>query len=319
MTRWLIASAIIVALLMISCSPSPENYAGATATLMKANSIQTSDALDVTWRETEQAHVNALNGATQTAVIAQVQATATALQVQAAATATAVPFNAVIAQTTADTQNVRTWVITGLTGGLAVASVLLALAIAATVYTRSKMLPRARDGQAQPVLIGGTVVDTQRAIGPAVTVRNPDIVDQFWHIVHGQPLPEPHVMALDAGADADHLLAAANSANAVSATSALMRPGLAPHDRSARVELTHKAGSRDPWTGQVNAPQTRVVVQGNDALQIIAQQLGDRMPKDFFPADQPAQALPEPELPIEYRIPVDENERATSGDEHAQP
>lgn len=278
---WLIAAAFVITLILIGLprinfSPSPESYAGATATLWKAESIKTSDAIEAGARQTEIAHIAAMDQATQTAVA-----------VQAQATATAAPFNVSTAQTTVATENSQRWAITVLQWGCFLALVILLLVLAVWGWIRAHTIPRDRTGQTPLVVNGNTLQDPQRMIGPALTVYNPTLADHVRNFIYGTPLPASKVTLSDGGADADHLLAAAQSANAVSATAALMRPGIASHDRSARLELTHKAASRDPWTGASSAPQTHVVVQGNDALEIIAQELGGKVPQQLFAPNLP--------------------------------
>ncbi len=265
-------------------APSPEQYAAATATLMRANAIATSDSAS------NDARATAIFGESQaTATVAWVgaNATATAMAQSASATATIAPIVAGRIDNQARASNVGDWVWLGVFGFLGVAIVALAFAFSAMVRTRATMLPRARDGQMQPVLIHGTVVDPSRMIGPAMTApQAPGWMDQLarllkWRKTGQLPAaPEPHALLTDGGADADHYLAAAESANQATTMAAMMRPDQGDAGRKTRLEIMTKQGGGLPLFGG-GASITRVVGMGDTAVdafaRAIAHDMGDRL------------------------------------------
>lgn len=286
--------------LLLSCAPSPEQYAGATATLMRAQNAATADALDNQIRATAAA---GQANATATAVAVIVQATSTSIAQQALATQTAVPHNAGLTQSRAENENARSWTLTFFLLGIAVAAIVFSFAVGEWMQTRAKMVSPTRSGQMPAMWAQGTLTDPARMIGPSVTMPQRDLVWQIYRAVHyfktGEmlALPEPKVHTTDAGATADQLLLAAQAAQATAATAAMFQPGNNNADRGARLELTRKAGLQDPWGRQITAPQTRVLVQGDSAIEIIAQQLGGQMPKELLEQQSAFPAPPTAVLP----------------------
>ncbi len=237
--------------------PKPEQYAAATATVQRA--------IDESERYKK-----------------ETQATVTYLNERMKALPTQIPSEIESQNRTAQAIS---WFVTGGVGVV----LLIGLAIAMFVYIRGQFVPRGKDGQMPVRAIGNATVDMHRAVGPAVAVQQPGVADRFWHIVRHTPLPESKIVTSDKNADASQLLAAVQSANAVSATAAMFQPGVSNVDRKSRVELTRKEGMADPWGRQLSPPSVRIVANGDDAIEIIARHIGDALP----PA-QPARMIESP-------------------------
>ncbi len=267
LTALLIIILVVIGLNISSIVPSPERYAAATATILRAQNLATQDA----------AYVQAYQTAVPTRIAEE------------------------LAAQSASEQAANDWCI----GGLAM-FVLVGLAVVVFIHSRSALVPRGKDGQLPGVRQGDAVTDMQRAIGPVVAVQNPSAVDQFWHLVKHKPLPAPRITTSDAGADADHLLAIAQSANTVSATAAMFQGITSNADRKARVELTRREGTRDPstalrmypWSGQLTPATVRIVANGDDAIEIIAQHIGDALPAsvETKAIEPPRTVMPDEEL-----------------------
>jgi len=244
------------ALGMSACdaTPSPEQYARARQVDVATEATATVAAID--------------SQARATAAAWQARATDTAWTLSVQATQTAVPYNAPRVGASAATDITKEWAVTvlGVTGGLFVA-VLLGLAFVAMVRTRAAMIPRDASGQLPGVLMGNTLTDPQRQIGPAVTMpQKPDLLFQVERVVHYLksgvvlPLPESRVTLTDAGATADHLLEAARIAGQVTTAAAVFRPG-DPKERKEKIELLVKrdggrllGGSRMPEVKMIDDP-----------------------------------------------------------------
>ncbi len=287
----LIGASLFLLLALIGCggslfAPSPEQYAAATATLMRAQSIANADAVQ------NEARATAIFGesqATATAAWAGANATVTAMAQSASATATIAPIVVGRIDNQARASNVGDWVWLGVFGTLGAAVVLLVFAFGGMVRTRGTMLPRSRDGQMQPVLIHGTVIDPQRMIGPAATApQAPGWMDQLARLLEwrktGQlpAAPEPHALLSDGGADADHYLAAAESANQATATAALMRPDQADAARKQRLEIMTKNAGPGLLGG--GSSITRVVGVGDSAVDAFARAIAHDMGDHIVPA-----------------------------------
>lgn len=259
LTALLIIILVVIGLNISSIVPSPERYAAATATILRAQNLATQDA----------AYVQAYQTAVPTRIAEE------------------------LAAQSASEQAANDWRI----GGLAM-FVLVGLAVVVFIHSRSALVPRGKDGQLPGVRQGDAVTDMQRAIGPVVAVQHPSAVDQFWHLVKHKPLPAPRITTSDAGADADHLLAIAQSANTVSATAAMFQGITSNADRKARVELTRREGTRDPWSGQLTPATVRIVANGDDAIEIIAQHIGDALPAsvETKAIEPPLTVMPDEEL-----------------------
>lgn len=259
---------LALGLLAISCNPSPESLAAATATLMKANAIATTDALTYETQATRQ-------------------------RMDTHATATAIPFALGVTSATASRDSVGVWVV--LLGGALGALVVIALgwAFVRMANTRAQSVPRDASGQLPAFWNDATqtLTDPSRMIGPAITMpARPDTLANVARAVHYlqtgqvQPLERGRVETTDAGADSDHLLAAAQASLAATALAAMFRPDNAESGRAAKIEMFRKEGLPLPGgRGALTAPQTRVIVTGDSAIRAIAEQLGDRIP---LPAPQ---------------------------------
>jgi len=257
------ALAFALGLCLISCNPSPESLAAATATLMKANAIATTDALAY---ETQ----------------------ATRARMETHATATAIPLHLGVTSATASRDSVGVWFV--LLGASLAALVVIALgwAFVRMTNTRAGIVPRDASGQL-PAFWNEqtqTLADPSRMIGPAITMpARADALANVARAVHylktGEvlALERGHVETTDAGADSDHLLAAAQASLAATAMAAMFRPDNAESGRGAKIELLRKDGLQLPGgRGALTAPQTRVIVTGDSAIRTIAEQLGDRIP-----------------------------------------
>lgn len=299
----------LVGMLALASCTSPESQAAATATVIRANSLATSDALNnAALEQSNAARATSAAGqayatatavensarATSTSVAVSVGGTSTAIALQAQATAaiqnqiidatrTAVPYQAIDVETNSQTERARNWTATGGLIGLVAVAILMGLAFVSLVRTRGKLIPRGADGQLPGVLLGGVVIDPQRMLG-ATTVPQADYLYQVYRIAHylgtGKVLPNPdQTPRLPDGVDADHLLAAVSSANAATGLAALARPGADPRDIKTRVEIIKQNGGLP----QLAPPptSTRVVFQG--PVQAIAARLGDLLPDENPP------------------------------------
>ena len=248
----------IVALNIRGIVPQPENYAAATATVMRAQVEATRFTIETS-------------------------ATATVAAAYAEAQQTAIPTRV---ETDVRESQTRAW---GLAGGIAIA-LLFSLALTTWMQTRAKIIPRDQTGQLPAILDGHTVAVPSRSLGAGFTMAHSR--GRFWQILHRGQSPDVPMQVSDGNADADHYLAIAQADQQTAAAAALMRPGNTRQDRSGRLELIKKEGTSDVWGRPLTAPQTRVIANGNDAIEIIAKMLGDKLPKEI---SQPEirSALPE--------------------------
>ena len=184
---------------------------------------------------------------TSTAVALQEAGTATAQAQIANATATAVSHQAAVAQSVADTEIQDRWSATWARRGTVLVGVLIGLAGVAFLRSRAKIIPRGKDGQLPGVLIGNTMHDPARQIGPAATLPGTrwNLETAVWAVqcLMAQqvlPLPEHLVQLTDGGASADQLLDATKSANATAAMAALSRPDGVVKGKD-RIEMVKRA------------------------------------------------------------------------------
>jgi len=265
---------VIVGAALSACAPSPEQLA-------LARQIDTSTQATAT--------IAAINAKAQATIASgQAQATATSLMLGIQATQTAAPFNSVAVGVTTATNATKQWAMAllGVVGGLLV---LLCAGSAAAAWLRSRamQMPRDKSGQLPGVLEDGVVTDPQRMIGPSIALpRQPDFLWQIARAVRYlrtglvEPVPDPSFTLTDGGADADHLLAAAQSANWTTGMASMFRPDNAERGRRDKIEILKRdAGKGLLGSGfGASSPQTRVIVQGDSAIQEIARQLGQRLP-----------------------------------------
>jgi hypothetical protein len=233
---------------------NPEQFARATGVARSADLAREATAQALTYGATQEA-ANSLATATSAAV--QMQATGTALAGNAIATATAqaqianatetaVPWQAPQVANQAQTAMVNRWTGTAALGAELFVAFFMGLAFVLMVRTRARMIPRDASGQLPGVLIGRTLTDPQRQIGPAVTMpQDPGLLWNLARMVRyvrtGDvlPLPAPQVQVTDGGATADHLLEAARQAAQVATAAAVFRPG-DPEARKEKIELILK-------------------------------------------------------------------------------
>lgn len=312
-TRWFLplipAALILIALVLASCDPYPQDYAAATATVMHAHLIATRYAVTNSIALTAAAgEANATATAvavraqgTSTAAAVEVQATSTAIAASAMQTAeaariiieatqTAAPYNAALASTNARTEMAVEWAgVAALMAGLALCG-MVGLAFVAWLQTRARIVRPGPTGQMPMIWDGHTLVEPNRMIGPAATTpAQADWLIEIARAVHflrtGKALPpqqaQPALLA-DGGADADHLLEAARLAEAAATASAIFQPDNAEQGRRAKIELIKKGDSNvlgllgGPGS---SVPTTRIVVTGDSAIEAIARQLGDHLPQ----------------------------------------
>jgi hypothetical protein len=227
--------------------------------------------------------------ATATAAAVFMQATQTAIAQNAQATATAIPFQAALVENRVSNETVRTNVLTVALGTGVLVAALLALAIITLVRTRARLIPRGSDGQLPGVLIGGSVLDPSRQIGPAITAPGQWSVFARWTVEclvqrRWLPYPDPpRVELADGGADADHYLEAARVAGMVGVASAMFRPEN-ERGRRAKLDIVRTGGSLAPGLG-APVPITRIAVTGDSAIQPIAEMLGARLPPGGAPVE----------------------------------
>jgi len=280
-----------VAFVLVACdtSPRPEEIARADRIRNVTEATITAAAISARAKETAAAG-EAI--ATATAVAWQAKATDTAWLLSIQATQTAVPNQDYINSVQNSNMAARQWAISVVLvffGSIAFVSA--GFAGAAWLRTRSKIVPRGADGQLPGVLVGRTLTDPSRQIGPAVTT--PPEPGVLWNVARAiryiktgdlLPIPESRVQLTDGGADADHYLEAARVAGAVGIASATFRPDNAESGRKQKIELVKQGGG---LLGAVaSAPQTRVVIAGDSAIEQIARQLGDRLPPMLAQSEQ---------------------------------
>ena len=280
----------------------PEVYARATGIARAADLAREGTAQAMMFEATREAAAaqamatrEALSArATATSQAAAINATVVALVQQADATATAVPYQAPLVENRTNNEMARTNALTGALGAGLVLAALLGLAVVAMVRTRARIIPRGADGQLPGVMIGNSVIDPARQIGPAVTAPSGWAVFARWTVGciaerRLLPYPDPQRLQLaDGGADADHYLEAARVAGAVGVASATYRPDNAARGRKAKLEIE----SRRPSLGLgAPSPMTRVVITGDSAIEQIAAQLGDRLPQLGLPSNADGQVV----------------------------
>ncbi|MBN1888079.1 MAG: hypothetical protein JW850_08820 [Thermoflexales bacterium] len=293
----LLALILVVVLLSASCTPYPQDYAAATATVMAAQSIATREAISISIAATTaavQVQGTSTTAAVQaqttsTAAAASVMQTAEAARIIIEATLTAAPYNAPRAGADAHTEIAQEWGgVLALFTGIAVAS-LVGLALVAGLQTRARIVRPGPTGQMPAMWDGRTLVEPNRMIGPTVTTpARPDWLIEIARAVHylrtGKALPSQETqpaLLTDGQADADHLLEAARVAGAASVAASMFRPDNAERGRQAKIELLRKGGANPLGLlggSGVGVPTTRVVVTGDSAIEALARQLGDHLP-----------------------------------------
>ena len=234
-------------------------YATATGVALQAQATQTAVAISA--------------NATAAANAFQATATARAQEYLVRATATAEPFNASIAATNATNDQARTW------GGTSILCVftfaLLAFAIAGSGWlsARGKEIRRDASGQLPAVLIGGEIIDPARQLATVATPP-PGPVWRIYRAVHllktGEWLSEPgRPTELPSVAQR---LALAENANQTTAIASL-----SSHPQS-RTELKDKIEIIGGLIAPRNdVPSSRVIVQGDSALRLIAEGLRQKL------------------------------------------
>jgi hypothetical protein len=278
-----------------ACAPSPESYASATATLMRAANLATQDAQmndDIATAKAGEAYATATAvaiaaQATHTAIAWQARATETDWQVRVDATATAVPHNAALVATRAQTTQAFDWL--GVLTGWVLLVLVIAMASSLHLLIRHRVMqiPRNAAGQLPMVYREGVLIDPARMIGPALMMpRHPGLLWNLRRLMGyartGQleALPAPQFTLTDANASADQLLAAAQSAQMTAGIAAMFQPGMANVERQDRLRVAEHATQQNlPLVPPPpSVPTPRVIVQGNDAIETIARVMGDRLP-----------------------------------------
>lgn len=239
----------------------PEQFAQATAISRAADLAREATREAVSFEAT----VNAANGqATATAAAVSVNATSTAIAQVAAATATAAPYQAAIAQNEASAKVVNLWAVTvlGVIGG-GVAALSIAFAFAAWLRTRSRVAWVGANG---PVLImGDSVIDAGKMIGPAVSVPGDDKLIEVERLRHylatGQIITKPlaALRLTDGGATADHYLEAARVAGHTNAIGAMFRPDNADRGREEKLDILERRQQAAP-SPVLHSPLPRITV-----------------------------------------------------------
>lgn len=234
-------------------------YLGASST-RQANEEQATRAADSLTATVQMRQAMVMG--TSTAVALQALGTATAQAQIASATETAVPHQVAVAQSVADTDVQDRWSWTWALRGAILVSVMVGLALVAFLRTRAKIIPRGKDGQLPGVLIGNTVHDPSRQIGPSATLpgtrwKLETIAWAIQCLIARDILPMPaHLVQLtDGGADSVQYLEAAKSADDVLKLSALSRPDGAIKGKD-RVEFVKKQVTG----GLLNGPSESVKV-----------------------------------------------------------
>jgi len=273
---------ILLSAMLVSCGPEADSRsrridmesaltseagsidAAYRATSAAANAQSTATAAAVSIRATATSAAVAAQ-ATQDANQWQATATAAAWLLSIQATQTAVPNQDFINSVQNSNMAARQWILSVIVvffGSIAFVSA--GFAGAAWLRTRSKIVPRDASGQLPGVLIGNTLSDMQRAIGPAVTMpQEPGLLWNLARMVRyvrtGEvlPVPESYVRLTDGGASADHYLEAARQAAQVTTAAAIFRPG-DPKERKDKIELlVKKDGGRLLGAGRM--PEVKLV------------------------------------------------------------
>ena len=208
-----------VALGMLGGCASPESQAAAAATVIKANSMATADALNNSRLADSNAAaatsaayqhfatvtaVAASNQGTQTAIansaiattaaisisvsatqaanLFQATATAKAQEFAVEATQTAVPFNAGIVETNSNNTKLRDSILSlAFLGGVIVVG-LIALALAALIRREAGTLHRDASGQLPAYVQNGQVIDPGTAVVPVSGLSQEDWLTTLWRI-----------------------------------------------------------------------------------------------------------------------------------------
>ncbi len=299
--RLTLAALVIGLFVLVGCEPSPTELANAADIRARTAATEAAGTVRLNAQSTAYAAqqyataTSAADSAKATAVANEWQAKATdaAWTLSIQATQTAVPYLAGRDHAAATTEVAQRWTWTAALGSGVIVAFLMGLAFVMMVRTRARVIQRGADGQLPGVLIGKTLTDPSRQIGPSVTM--PQSPGLLWNVARavryigtGQllPLPESRVQLTDGNADADHLLAAAAQASQVAMAAAVFRPDNAESGRRAKIELMQKQGG-GLFGAVASAPQTRVVITGDSAIEAIAKQLGDRLPPMLAQPDQP--------------------------------
>jgi len=302
----------LIGLLFVgACSPSPEQYAAATATVMRAQNVATQDAyfaqatatvVAINSRAT--ATAVAINArATETAVVWQAQATAVHWDIAVQATRTAVPYDAALVATRTDTENTKAWL--GVISWVAVLGFggLIILALRAIMMREARTIRRDTSGQLPVLMQEGVITNPARMLGSTVVAPRRD---PLWHIYRAvrwlrtgelPALPAPQVVETDHGASPEHLLEVAREELRATAVAAMFQRGVSNADRRERIQLVQETGGA-LGTTQPIPQRTQIVANGSDAVSIIMRMIRPQLPST------PPPALPDatdPALPAAFK------------------
>lgn len=320
---------VMGALFTLFCAPtpSPEQYAAATATVLRAYARATAEAYyNESLAQANYARQTASAGeafatatavavsaeATRTAVALSAQATAAAAQWQLQATATpwaiaiqatrtAVPYDATLIATRTETENAKAWLGVGAFALILVSVALIVTAIRAILIRESKTIRRDKSGQLPVLLQDGAVTNPARMLGSTVVVRA-DPLTQLARVVTWlrtgtlPPPGAPLITETDHGASPEQLLDVARAELTATGLAAMFQPGLPSDERRERIRQMQDSGALPHPT------RTQIVVNGADAfravMDLIRPQLG---------ATPPAPVLLAPdETNAEHRTPNSE-------------
>ncbi len=313
-----LAGIVLAALLAVSCQPSPEQYAAATATLMAAQSedrlrilavtgeaerLATREASDLMVRLTSAAaEVQAKQTQVAVAVFATVSivnATATANTQMAQATATAVPHQAGLAHAEATSDVFKGWAVAiVLAAGGSVALVRIAWHTGSLLKREAMTVRRDALGNAPVLVDGHQVRNPDLMVTPALTSERQ--ADWLWQLYRlwrmaraGEVLQNPGwtVQKNDEGVLPDSYAQLAER-NAQSRTmAAAMRPELNAQKKRERVRLLQK-GQRGP-AGLLGAPSVEVIADTDDAARV-AKEISAYLERSPQVIDQPVPVRSEP-------------------------
>lgn len=282
-------------MILTACSPSPESYAAATATVMRAQSVATQDALSAQATATAaQWHANG----TATAIAWQAQATAVHWNIAVDATRTAVPYDAALVATRTDTENSKAWL--GVLTGVAALGLgaLILLAFRAILLREAKTIRRDKSGQLPVLIQEGAITNPARMLGSTVVAPRRDPLGQLARVVEWMrtgtlpQLPAPQIVETDHGASPDHLLEVARAELTATGVAAMFQPGVAPNDRHERIRLVQEASGVAPQPAPSH--RTQIVANGADAVRIIMGMIRPQLPASTPPALPDCKVIEEP-------------------------
>jgi hypothetical protein len=291
-----LAAMMLIMLMAVSCGPTPEQYAAATATLMAAQIEDANERLrysltvaaateSALYAPTVQAlqvsgTVTALNveqtrvAVAMTGTVSIMQATLVSVYQEAAATATAAPHQAGKSHAEATTNAFKWWAVAViLIAGGSAALVRLAWHTGSLLKREAMTVRRDALGNAPLLVDGNRITNPDVMVTPVLTTeRQADWLWQLyrlWRLARsGEVLRNPGwtVEKNDEGVLPESYAALAERNAAARTMAAAMRPELDAKKKQERVRLLQK-GQRGP-AGLLGAPSVEVIANTEDAARV---------------------------------------------------